>query len=1161
MKQFYIFLLFILLPIYLSGVVYDVHHYQQDGQSWSGDQLGTCNGVTLGSHGCGVTCVAMLLKTTGVDVDPGQLNDWLTDNNHYYSDCLLNSDAFNAIEQYPGSQLDWFGYYSYSLTTLKNEIDAGNPVITRVNYESHFVVIKGYDGSGNQISDYKVADPLFTYETNLSSYTTIDGFRIYHNVNAGTNSPPSLILPANESAFYNGDSDILFDWSNFSGASYYDIWIDNDYGFGSPAIGFDNGSGAWIADGIVSISQFTLTTVLQSQLNQNTYFWYVRALDSGQNPITDWSAIREFDLLDNINPTIINVPADQPTIQAGIDAAVNDDIVLVQPGTYVENINFNGKNITVASLYYTTQDIAYISQTVIDGNQNGSVVTFESGEESTAVLSGFTIINGSGKIVSGMPRGGGIYCYNSSPTVKNAIISGNILNGDNPRGGGIFCEESSMIINETEITDNTLSGLYPRGGGISCRINGNPLISNVTISGNYVTGGTTHAASGGGISMVSSNPFLNNVIIANNTVVDFSPNINTGGGIEMIASSSPNLVDVLIYENTSESGGGIRVASSSPSLQNVTITRNNAESGGGIFCSSGTPVLINSILWDNTPQEISYYTGVLVTATYSDIQGGWTGEGNIDNDPLFVNPANGEYYLTEYSPCIDAGDPNSSYDPDGTIADMGAFYFDQTQSTLIVDFSADQTIIVEGTEIQFTDLSTGSPTSWQWDFNNDSILDSYEQNPAWTYNDPGLYTVTLTVSDGTRATDTETKIDYISVLESLALYSPANESVFYNGDSDILFDWSNVSGASYYDIWIDNDYGFGSPAIGFDNGSGAWIADGIVSSSQFTLTTTLQSQLNQNTYFWHVRALDSGQNPITDWSAYREFDLLDLPDLLPPNNVTIFIVGDAVHLNWNPVDGANSYNVYTSDDPYTGFELDETGTFDGTSWTAINLDDTRFYHVTAIEETNYVTDIDGNVYQTVQIGDQLWMAENLKVIHYRNGDAIPHITDNGDWLYPTNGAYCVYDNTPSNSDTYGNLYNWDAVDDSRGLAPEGWHIPTDGEIKELEMALGMSEFEANDLGWRGTNEGSKLAGGYDLWYDGTLRNDPEFDTSGFSLFPGGYRSYENGTFNDMGYNSYLWSATDNTYENWGRRFDYNHLGVGRDDYNSGMGISVRCVRD
>ena len=114
-----------------------------------------------------------------------------------------------------------------------------------------------------------------------------------------------------------------------------------------------------------------------------------------------------------LNATTINIPTDYSTIQAGINAATNGDTVLVQIGTYIENINFNGKNITVASQYLTTQDTSYISQTVIDGNSSGSVVTFESGEDSTAIIIGFTLNNGRSR------KGGGIECSSSSQSLEN----------------------------------------------------------------------------------------------------------------------------------------------------------------------------------------------------------------------------------------------------------------------------------------------------------------------------------------------------------------------------------------------------------------------------------------------------------------------------------------------------------------------------------------------------------------------------------------------------------------------------------------------------------------------------------------------------------------------------------------------------------------------
>jgi len=123
-------------------------------------------------------------------------------------------------------------------------------------------------------------------------------------------------------------------------------------------------------------------------------------------------------------------------------------------------------------------------------------------------------------------------------------------------------------------------------------------------------------------------------------------------------------------------------------------------------------------------------------------------------------------------------------------------------------------------------------------------------------------------------------------------------------------------------------------------------------------------------------------------------------------------------------------------------------------------------------------------------------------------------------------------------------------------------VPTDDEIKQLEMYLGVSQSQANNTSWRGTNEGSKLAGGYDLWQNGSLRDNPEFDTSGFSFFPGGYRYYNDGSFNySMTYYGYLWASTEyNSLNGWYRLLYSNNTKVYRHFYYKQNGFSVRCVR-
>lgn len=204
-----------------------------------------------------------------------------------------------------------------------------------------------------------------------------------------------------------------------------------------------------------------------------------------------------------------------------------------------------------------------------------------------------------------------------------------------------------------------------------------------------------------------------------------------------------------------------------------------------------------------------------------------------------------------------------------------------------------------------------------------------------------------------------------------------------------------------------------------------------------------------------------------------------------------------------------------------------------------------------------VTDIDGNVYMTIIIGDKEWMAENLKVTHYRNGESIPFITDGDVWSQTYTPAYCVYDNNEANADIYGYLYNWHAVDDVRGLAPVGWHVATDAELTELEMALADGQ---------NNNIGSKLAGREDLWNDGELDSDPEFGTSGFNLLPGGYRSwwYPTGNFSGLNERAYIWSSSVHwgyDGESWDRNLYYGDTSVDRQwDYQEN-GYSVRCVRD
>ncbi len=211
-------------------------------------------------------------------------------------------------------------------------------------------------------------------------------------------------------------------------------------------------------------------------------------------------------------------------------------------------------------------------------------------------------------------------------------------------------------------------------------------------------------------------------------------------------------------------------------------------------------------------------------------------------------------------------------------------------------------------------------------------------------------------------------------------------------------------------------------------------------------------------------------------------------------------------------------------------------------------------------ETGTVIDIDGNIYNTVKIGEQWWMAENLKVTHYRNGDGISNVTGGTTWAGLTTGAYCEYNNDINNVATYGRLYNWYAVNDARNLAPAGWHVASDEEWKQLEMYLGMSQAQADSVEWRGSNEGGKLKEtGTTHW---SSPNTGATNVSGFSALPTGSR-YDDGNYGGIGVYAGFWTSTESSSNGaWNRSLYYLYSGVHRFyGHDQRFGFSVRCIKD
>lgn len=185
---------------------------------------------------------------------------------------------------------------------------------------------------------------------------------------------------------------------------------------------------------------------------------------------------------------------------------------------------------------------------------------------------------------------------------------------------------------------------------------------------------------------------------------------------------------------------------------------------------------------------------------------------------------------------------------------------------------------------------------------------------------------------------------------------------------------------------------------------------------------------------------------------------------------------------------------------------------------------------------------------TIVIGTQQWMSKNLDVAFYRNGDPIPQVTDPTAWAGLTTGAWCYYNNDSALGNKYGKLYNWYAVNDPRGLAPQGWHIPSDAEWTALEAPLGGSSVAGGKMKEAGTLN----------W---TAPNTAGNNNSGWAGLPGGFRDF-GGTFNSVGSFGHWWSASElNTTIAWYRTLYYNDGTLYRINYNKQNGLSVRCLRD
>jgi parallel beta-helix repeat protein len=412
--------------------------------------------------------------------------------------------------------------------------------------------------------------------------------------------------------------------------------------------------------------------------------------------------------------TVIHVPAGQPTIQMGINAASNGDTVLVAPGTYQENIDFLGKAIKVTS----TNGSAV---TTIKNNGGGSVVTFHSGEGLKSILNGFTITGGWASF-----GGGGIEISNASPTITNNKIIGNQA----CEGDGIDVNFGSPLIKGNTITGNSQFGCSGGTGGGGIKIGG---AASAQVVGNLITNNDAGSGDGGGISLFAAGtPTIMNNIISNNSTQGGGFG---GGGISMFNYSDAVIVQNLIFANSAPQGGGVYYlvpsGANGPTLVNNTFVNNQSSSGQGsaiyandfdvpshlynniIFGTGGQTAVYCGNLNSSTPPAF-FFNDVFAAqgTTYGGICSDQTGtDGNVSTDPKFVGKSN--FRLKDASPVIDAGDNSAPDLPSTDFAGNPRIIDSNGGSTAIVDMGAYEfdPLVLSPRSLNFGQQAVGSTTS------------------------------------------------------------------------------------------------------------------------------------------------------------------------------------------------------------------------------------------------------------------------------------------------------------------------------------------------------------------------------------------------------------------------------------------------------------------
>ncbi len=653
-----------------------------------------------------------------------------------------------------------------------------------------------------------------------------------------------------------------------------------------------------------------------------------------------------------LSARVLNVPGEYTTIQAGIDASSDGDTVLVAPGEYLEHINFNGKRITLTS-------VAGPEQTVISKAYDGyPLVVIQNGEDSTTVISGFTIIGSTQR---------GIICGYASPVIENNFIENNTSPYNH--GAGIYCLGSAATIRNNRFINNSSyrAGSGNKGGAIA-------------------------------VDACSTLSIVNNIFISNNT--------SGGGGAIWCVSAAECLIERNLLDNnsTSTGGGGVYLEGcrNLQVINNDILNSNSGGNGGGIYLLNATEVsIINNILYQNDNYGIYSYAEFSGTIDYNcffENNLGPTynlipGAENIQSDPAFLDPFNFDYHLTENSPCIDSGDPSTPGDPDHTRADIGFYYFDQ--GIRIYDFhllappgrsvfsTVMPTLIWQGT----SDSDSCGQVFFNAVWDSDSLFASPESSgllidtsyvifPELERSRNYFWRIWAANDHAAPLPSQETWSFYVDGYPSIPeIFAPLNGA---DADSATVLAWYASSDPDSFDIvsysiQIDDDSSFNSPEIDQSGLRSDLLLDDAFAISLAELAGYSNLQ-NDTRYLWRVKAddnygLSSNWTDGTNWFYFMAGNHAPFPPLTgfsPANGEEVISLTPL--MTWNiardpdpPDDGDNlSYAMRLSaDSAFSGMVCCDTtapGINQISPSSDLNDNSHYFYQIMTVDDDGLASD-------------------------------------------------------------------------------------------------------------------------------------------------------------------------------------------------------------